>query len=64
MKNVNVVLNKNYEFLNSDEQEIITSLCGRNAIQITPADPKELYSVKVSVINSKNWEQLNVQTIS
>ena len=33
---------KNYEFIDSDEQEIITSLCGRNAIQITPADPKEL----------------------
>ncbi len=33
---------KNYEYLNSDEQEIITSLCGRNAIQITPADPKQL----------------------
>ena len=32
----------NYEFIDSDEQEIITSLCGRNAIQITPADPKEL----------------------
>jgi molybdopterin-synthase adenylyltransferase len=34
--------NENYEFIDSDEQEIITSLCGRNAIQITPADPKEL----------------------
>ena len=33
---------KNFEFLDSDEQEIITSLCGRNAIQITPADPKKL----------------------
>ena len=33
---------KNFEYLDSDEQEIITSLCGRNAIQITPADPKEL----------------------
>ena len=33
---------ENYEFLDSEEQEIITSLCGRNAIQITPADPKEL----------------------
>ena len=33
---------ENYEFIDSDEQEIITSLCGRNAIQITPADPKEL----------------------
>ncbi|WP_048190696.1 ThiF family adenylyltransferase [Methanobacterium sp. SMA-27] len=35
-------VNENFEFLESDEQEIITSLCGRNAIQITPADPKEL----------------------
>jgi len=34
--------NENYEFIDSDDQEIITSLCGRNAIQITPADPKEL----------------------
>lgn len=33
---------KNFEYLDSDEQEIITSLCGRNAIQITPADPKEM----------------------
>jgi molybdopterin-synthase adenylyltransferase len=32
----------NFEYLDSEEQEIITSLCGRNAIQITPADPKEL----------------------
>jgi len=37
---------ENYEFIDSDEQEIITSLCGRNAIQITPADPKEL-SLKI-----------------
>ena len=35
-------VNKNYEYTDSDDQEIITSLCGRNAIQITPADPKEL----------------------
>ena len=33
---------ENFEYLESDEQEIITSLCGRSAIQITPADPKEL----------------------
>ena len=33
--------NQNFEYLDSDEQEIITSLCGRNAIQITPANPKE-----------------------
>jgi adenylyltransferase/sulfurtransferase len=31
-----------YEYLNSEDREIITSLCGRNAIQITPADPKEM----------------------
>lgn len=35
-------VDNNFEYLESDEQEIITSLCGRNAIQITPADPKEL----------------------
>ncbi len=34
--------NENFEYLDSEEQEIITSLCGRNAIQITPADTKEL----------------------
>ncbi len=39
--------NENFEFLESDEQEIITSLCGRNAIQITPADPKELSLQKI-----------------
>ncbi|MEN6592572.1 MAG: ThiF family adenylyltransferase [Methanobacterium sp.] len=33
---------KNYEYLNTEDREVITSLCGRNAIQITPADPKEL----------------------
>lgn len=31
-----------FEFLNMEKKEIITSLCGRNAIQITPADKKEL----------------------
>lgn len=31
-----------YEYLNSEDREIITSLCGRNAIQITPADLKEM----------------------
>lgn len=35
-------VNKNFEFLESDEQEIITSLCGRNAVQITPANTKEI----------------------
>jgi molybdopterin/thiamine biosynthesis adenylyltransferase len=33
---------KNYEYLETEDREVITSLCGRNAIQITPADPKEL----------------------
>jgi molybdopterin/thiamine biosynthesis adenylyltransferase len=32
----------NYEFLNAEDQEVITSLCGRNAVQITPARPKNL----------------------
>ncbi|MCK9150706.1 ThiF family adenylyltransferase [Methanobacterium alcaliphilum] len=31
-----------FEFLNADEKEIITSLCGRNAMQITPASPKKI----------------------
>ncbi len=32
----------NYEYLNAEDREVLTSLCGRNAIQITPANPKEL----------------------
>jgi len=39
--------NQNYEYIDSDEQEIITSLCGRNAIQITPADHIELSLKKI-----------------
>ena len=31
-----------FEYLETENREVITSLCGRNAIQITPADPKEL----------------------
>jgi adenylyltransferase/sulfurtransferase len=31
-----------FDFLNAEKEEIITSLCGRNAIQITPADAKEI----------------------
>lgn len=31
-----------YDYLNAENREVITSLCGRNAIQITPADAKEL----------------------
>lgn len=46
--------NQNYEYIDSDEQEIITSLCGRNAIQITPADPKELSLKKIA----ENLEKL------
>ena len=33
---------KNYDYINAEDREIITSLCGRNAIQITPANSKEL----------------------
>ena len=32
----------NYDYLNAEDREVITSLCGRKAVQITPADPKEL----------------------
>jgi len=32
----------NFDYLNSEDREIITSLCGRNAIQITPANAKEI----------------------
>lgn len=32
----------NYEYLNTEDVEVISSLCGRNAIQITPSDIKEL----------------------
>ncbi|MGZ7108501.1 MAG: HesA/MoeB/ThiF family protein, partial [Methanobacterium sp.] len=35
-------VNKNFEYLNSEDREVITSLCGRNAIQITPANAKEM----------------------
>ncbi|MGZ7047802.1 MAG: ThiF family adenylyltransferase [Methanobacterium sp.] len=35
-------VNKNFEYLNSEDREVITSLCGRNAIQITPANAKEI----------------------
>ncbi|GAB6056668.1 molybdopterin-synthase adenylyltransferase MoeB [Methanobacterium movens] len=31
-----------YEFLNAEDKEVLTSLCGRNAIQITPARPQKL----------------------
>ncbi len=31
-----------YDYLNAEDREVITSLCGRNAIQITPADTKEI----------------------
>ncbi len=30
---------RDFKFLNAEKREIITSLCGRNAIQITPAEP-------------------------
>lgn len=34
--------NNKFEFLNAEEKEVITSLCGRNAVQITPASPKKI----------------------
>ncbi|MDI6723693.1 MAG: ThiF family adenylyltransferase [Methanobacterium sp.] len=34
--------NGNFDFLNSEDREVITSLCGKNAIQITPANAKEI----------------------
>ncbi|PKL67021.1 MAG: NAD(P)H-binding protein [Methanobacteriales archaeon HGW-Methanobacteriales-1] len=33
---------KNFEFLEAEDKEIITSLCGRNAVQITPARAKQI----------------------
>ena len=35
-------VDNNYEYLETEDREVITSLCGKNAIQITPADPKEI----------------------
>jgi len=32
----------NFDYLNAEEREVITSLCGRNAVQITPADAKQM----------------------
>lgn len=32
-----------FDFLNAAKKEIITSLCGRNAIQITPAKPADIF---------------------
>lgn len=32
----------NFDYLNSEDREVITSLCGKNAIQITPANAKEI----------------------
>ncbi|MGB9937714.1 MAG: ThiF family adenylyltransferase [Methanobacterium sp.] len=31
-----------FDYLESEDREVISSLCGRNAIQITPADAKEM----------------------
>lgn len=33
---------KNFEFMEAEDKEIITSLCGRNAVQITPARAKQI----------------------
>lgn len=41
MKNACCV-QKSFDYLNAEDREVISSLCGRNAIQITPADAKEL----------------------
>ena len=35
-------IDNKYQYLESEDREVITSLCGRNAIQITPANPKEI----------------------
>lgn len=37
-----------FEFLEAEDKEIITSLCGRNAVQITPARPKNLSLLDVA----------------
>ncbi|HML04360.1 MAG TPA: ThiF family adenylyltransferase [Methanobacterium sp.] len=34
--------NGNYDYLNSEDREVISSLCGRNAIQITPSNADEI----------------------
>lgn len=31
-----------YDYMNAEEREVITTLCGRNAVQITPANSKEI----------------------
>ncbi|MEN4019012.1 MAG: ThiF family adenylyltransferase [Methanobacterium sp.] len=31
-----------FDYLDAEKREVITSLCGRNAVQITPANPKEI----------------------
>lgn len=33
---------RDFEFLNAEKEEIISTLCGRNAIQITPATPGQI----------------------
>ncbi len=33
---------RNFEFLSAEKEEIITTLCGRNAVQITPATPGKI----------------------
>ncbi|MDP1552855.1 MAG: ThiF family adenylyltransferase, partial [Methanobacteriaceae archaeon] len=39
---------KNFKFLEAEDKETITSLCGRNAVQITPARPKEISLMDLS----------------
>lgn len=35
-------VDESFDYLNAEKREVITSLCGRNAVQITPADSKEM----------------------
>ena len=37
-----------FDFLNAAKKEIITSLCGRNAIQITPAKPTDISFISLA----------------
>lgn len=45
---------ESFEFLEAEDKEIITSLCGRNAVQITPARAKQLSLLDLA----KNLEKL------
>jgi adenylyltransferase/sulfurtransferase len=45
---------KNFNFMEAEDKEIITSLCGRNAVQITPARAKQISLMDLA----KNLEKL------